>query len=108
MANHNYRFNVQTKHDDALKALAAKTGRSRSNIVSEALAAATDDFPKVMATLLYHGVVGGKHEAKPASYSLDRNLMDKVEQITSVVYTPKDHFLRLALDYYLNHIVKAD
>jgi hypothetical protein len=107
MAKYNFKFHIQVEHDMQLNAAAARLGLSKSEIVGNALALATAE-PAQMFSALLAGNTAKINDHKGASYTLDKTVYDEAQLTASRIYMAKDHFLRLALDYYLNHIVKAD
>jgi len=105
MTRYTFKFHIQVEHDEQLNEASARLSLSKSEIVGRALAAASAQPSQMFAVLLASNTPKPTNH-KGASYTLDKDVYDAALTTASRIYMAKDHFLRLALDYYLNHVLK--
>ena len=92
------RINVQNKQTENLDDLARATGLSRSEHVNRALTDAIENFPTLISTLLT--LEPAEDKGKPASYTVEAELLKKQQEICHKLHISKDLFFRLSIDYY--------
>lgn len=104
MSTINMKMNVQLGQQAALAAAAQSLNVSKSSLANAALKAATENFTGVVQTLLKTPKARtSKH--KPASFVIDKDILEATDNTAARLYLSRDHFLRLALDYYLYHAI---
>lgn len=106
MAKLIFRWNVQVEQIEKLNEQSARLGISKSEIVNRAFRFAINDMKTVVNTLIDHNGTPSKSNPKASSFMMALPEYNGALSTAEKLYLSKDHFLRIALDYYLNHVIK--
>ncbi len=108
MARISIRFNTQLTHVRDIAAATRINSLSKSEVVNRALSIAAADPSAMLSTLLQANTSAAASEHKPATFTTDPTILSAADLTASKLYLSRDHFLRLALDYYLYHVLETE